>query len=44
MGLSLGGNVRNKYILFTQPELFKGYIIIAPFLGEQIEQHIENGR
>ena len=32
MGLSLGGML-GTYILFTQPELFKGYIIIAPSLG-----------
>jgi uncharacterized protein len=32
MGLSLGGML-GTYILFTQPELFKGYIIIAPGLG-----------
>jgi predicted alpha/beta superfamily hydrolase len=32
MGLSLGGMV-GTYILFTQPELFKGYIIVAPGLG-----------
>ncbi len=32
MGLSLGGML-GTYILFKQPELFKGYIIIAPSLG-----------
>jgi predicted alpha/beta superfamily hydrolase len=32
MGLSLGGML-GTYILFTQPELFKGYIIVAPGLG-----------
>ena len=32
MGLSLGGML-GTYVLFTQPELFKGYIIIAPSLG-----------
>jgi predicted alpha/beta superfamily hydrolase len=32
MGLSLGGML-GTYILFKQPELFKGYIIIAPGLG-----------
>jgi len=32
MGLSLGGML-GTYILFTQPELFKSYIIIAPSLG-----------
>jgi len=32
MGLSLGGML-GTFILFTQPELFKGYIIIAPSLG-----------
>jgi predicted alpha/beta superfamily hydrolase len=32
MGLSLGGML-GTYILFTQPELFKGYILIAPSLG-----------
>jgi len=32
MGLSLGGTL-GTFILFTQPELFKGYIIIAPSLG-----------
>ena len=32
MGLSLGGML-GTYILFTQPELFKGYIIIATSLG-----------
>jgi uncharacterized protein len=32
MGLSLGGMI-GTYILFKQPELFKGYIIIAPSLG-----------
>ena len=32
MGLSLGGML-GIYILFTQPELFKCYIIIAPSLG-----------
>jgi predicted alpha/beta superfamily hydrolase len=31
MGISLGGML-NTYVLFTQPDLFKGYIIIAPCL------------
>jgi hypothetical protein len=30
-GLSFGG-LLNSYILFTQPEMFQGYIIIAPML------------
>jgi predicted alpha/beta superfamily hydrolase len=31
MGISLGGML-DTYVLFTQPDLFKGYIIIAPCL------------
>jgi predicted alpha/beta superfamily hydrolase len=31
LGISLGGML-NTYVLFTQPDLFKGYIIIAPCL------------
>lgn len=31
MGISFGGML-NSYILFTQPEMFDGYIIIAPSL------------
>jgi len=32
MGISFGGML-STYILFTQPEMFKGYITIAPGLG-----------